>query len=84
MDRIKEIEILMKDRCTKSEAEKALSRGTSIFEDFEEHFNDYMKEWECDEDQIAIYKEMIQTKEPATDWGIIELEGKIYYIMYTN
>ena len=36
MTRAKEIEILMEDRCTKSEAEKLLKNGTIIYEDFEE------------------------------------------------
>ena len=34
-----EIEILMEDRATKSEAEKLLKNGTTIFEDFEENFD---------------------------------------------
>ena len=37
MTREKQIEILMEDRCTKSEAEKHLKNGTTIFEDFEEN-----------------------------------------------
>ena len=45
MTREKQIEILMEDRCTKSEAEKHLKNGTTIFEDFEENFDKYMKEW---------------------------------------
>ena len=32
----KQIEILMEDRCTKSEAEKQLKNGTTIFDDLEE------------------------------------------------
>lgn len=84
MERTREIEILMKDRCTKSEAEKLLKLGATIFEDFEENFNNYMKEWECDEDEIAAYKEMIETGEPVTDWGVVKLDGHTYYIMYVN
>ena len=41
----KQIEILMEDRTTKSEAEKLLKNGTTIFEDFEENFDNYMEEW---------------------------------------
>lgn len=40
-----EIEILMYDGCTASEAQKHLERGTLIIDDLEEHFNDYMLEW---------------------------------------
>ena len=45
MTREMEIEILMEDRCTKSEAEKHLKNGTIIFDDFEENFDKYMEEW---------------------------------------
>ena len=40
------IEILMKDGCTKSEAEKHLERGATVFDskDFEIHFDEYMEE----------------------------------------
>lgn len=82
MERTKEIEILMKDGCTRSEAVKALKRGTTIFEDFEAHFEDYMEEWGCDEEGQEIYKRMIELKIPAMDWGVVELDGKAYYIMY--
>ena len=81
MDRTKEIEILMQDRCTKSEAEKHLNNGTIIFEDFEENFDFYMKELECDEEKER-YKKMIDTKAPIADWGVVEYDGHTYYIMY--
>ena len=86
----KQIEILMEDRCTKSEAEKHLKNGTTIFDDFEENFEKYMEEWkagyaEDSEDYIEMvenYRNMIETGIPATDWGVVKLEGKTYYIMY--
>lgn len=91
MDRTKEIEILMKDRYTKSEAEKALKCGTTIFEDFEENFDKYMEEWKDgfydDEDYLKMvneYRKMIETGEPANDWSIVKLEGKTYYIEHVN
>ena len=74
MTREKQIEILMEDRCTKSEAEKHLKNGTIIFEDFEENFEKYMDE--------EVYRNMIETGEPITDWGVVKLEGKTYYIQY--
>ena len=82
MTKEKQIEILMKDRCTKTEAENFLKNGTTIYDDFEENFEDYMKEWICDEDQIAAFKEMVDTKSPVLDWGIVEDNGKTYYIEY--
>ena len=89
MIREREIEILMEDRATRSEAEKLLKMGTTIFEDFEENFDKYMEEWkylaEDEEEYIKMvegYKKMIETGEPITDWGVVKLEGKTYYIQY--
>ena len=82
MTRKMEIEILMEDRCTKSEAEKHLKNGTIIFEDFEENFEKYMDEWDIEEEEREVYRNMIETGEPITDWGVVKLEGKTYYIMY--
>ena len=74
----------MMDGCTKSEAEKHLERGTTVFdgEDFEEHFDDYMNEWDIDVDEKEKYRAMIDEKKPMTDWGVVEDSGKTYYIMY--
>lgn len=83
MTRERAIEILMMDRCTKAEAEKHLEKGTTIFEDLEQNFDNYMKEWDIDEDEIAEYKKMINEKIPALDWGVVEFEGNTYYIMYS-
>ena len=84
-----EIEILMEDRATKSEAEKLLKIGTTFFEDFEKNFDKYMQEWKYlaeDEEEyskmVEGYKNMIETGEPITDWGVVKLEGKTYYIQY--
>lgn len=84
MTRERKIEILMLDRCTKSEAEKHLKNGSTVFEgdDFEKFFDDYMKEWSIEEDDIEEYRKMITDKIPARDWGIVEDNGKTYYIMY--
>ena len=78
----REIEILMKDNCTKAEAEKHLKNGSGIFTDFEEHFEKYMEEWKSDEEEVSTFKRMIDSKIPASDWGIVEDAGKTYYIMY--
>ena len=83
MTREREIKILMQDRCTKAEAEKHLKDGSVIFEDFEEHFDDYMKDWNIEGEEIQTYRKMIEEKIPALDWGIVEFEGNTYYIMYS-
>ena len=89
MTRAKEIEILMEDRCTKLEAERHLKNGTTVYEDFEENFDLYMEEWKescCDEEDykrmVNDYKKMIETGNPVTDWGVVKLDGKTYYIQY--
>lgn len=82
MKKEKQIEILMKDGCTKSEAEKFIKQGTTIYTDFEENFDDYMVEWYASEEDIEKYKQMIDTKIPATDWGVVEEDNKVYYIAY--
>ena len=48
MTKEREVEILIMDRCTKKEAEKHLKNGSTVFTDFEEHFDNYMKEWDID------------------------------------
>ena len=82
MTKEREIEILMIDGCTKAEAERHLKNGSVVFTDFEEHFDDYMKEWDIEEEEIPMYRKMIEKKIPAMDWGIVEEDGEIYYIMY--
>lgn len=83
MTKEKEIEILMEDGCTREDAKRHLEVGTVIYEDFEEHIEDYLKEL-CrgDEDFEEELKKMVETKEPVPDWGIVELDEKTYYIMY--
>ena len=82
MTREREIEILMKDGCTRTEAEKHLKDGAIIFEDFEENFDSYMKEWDCNEEEKEAYRKMIDSKNPATDCGVVDRDGNTYYIMY--
>ena len=82
MTREREIELLMLDRCTKSEAEKHLKNGSTIFEDFEENIESYLDEWNIEEEDKDEYRKMVTDKIPARDWGIIEDNGKTYYIMY--
>lgn len=82
MTKEREIEILMMDGCTKVEAEKLLKNGSTVIADFEEQFNNYMQEWEINEEEIPAYKRMIEEKIPVSDWGIVEEDSKTYYIMY--
>lgn len=82
MTRERKIELLMLDRCTKSEAEKHLKNGSTIFEDFEKNIESYLDEWNIEEEDKDEYRKMVTDKIPARDWGIVEDNGKTYYIMY--
>ena len=82
MTKEREIELLMLDKCTKSEAEKHLKNGSTIFEDFEENIESYLDEWNIEEEDKDEYRKMVTDKIPARDWGIVEDNGKTYYIMY--
>ena len=82
MTREREIELLMLDRCTKSEAEKHLKSGSTIFEDFEENIASYLNEWNIEEEDKTEYRKMVTDKIPVRDWGIVEYNEKTYYIMY--
>lgn len=81
---MKDIELLMLDGCTRSEAERHLQRGTAVFEadDLKAHFADYMQEWGVDEEEQEAYKEMLDSKKPLTDWSVVEQDGKAYFIQY--
>ena len=82
MTKEREIELLMLDKCTKSEAEKHLKNGSTIFEDFEENIESYLDEWNIEEEDKDEYRKMVTDKIPVRDWGIVEDNEKTYYIMY--
>ena len=77
-----EIKILMMDGCTESEAKKHLERGTMVYSDMAENFDKYSEEWKLDEEEREAIRNMIDTKEPAQDWGVVEIYGKTYFIQY--
>jgi hypothetical protein len=77
-----EIEILMLDGCTRSEAEKHLKNGAVIFTDLAENLESYLDEWNIEAEDREEYHRMVSDKIPASDWGIVEDSGKAYYIMY--
>lgn len=83
-----QIEILMDDGCTKSEAEKHLKNGSTVYYDLEENLDKYLADWSYLDDGIGgvnytdSVKKMVQTGEPLADWGIVKKNGKNYYIEY--
>ena len=80
----KEIEILVKDGCTRKEAEKHLSLGSVEFdeEDLRDNFSNYMEEWGIEDDAQQPYREMLKEKRPLPDWGVVEYGGMWYFIEY--
>ena len=78
----KEIEILMLDRCTRTEAEKHLKNGTIIYSDLEEHLEEYLDGWNIEEEEREPFREMIKTGVPARGWGVVKKGDKTYYIEY--
>ena len=49
---------------------------------FEKFFDQYMDEWDVEEEDQEEYKKMIETNKPAFDWGVVEYEGITYFIDY--
>ena len=84
VEKMKDIELLMLDGCTKVEAERHLQRGATVFEgdDLAAHFAEYMQEWGADEEEQAAFRQMLDSKKPLTDWGVVEQDGNTYFIQY--
>lgn len=76
--------VIMKDDHTQRDAVRLLKSGTTVYkkENFERFFDDYMKDWDCGEEQKKEYKKMLETNEPITNWGVVEYKGKTYLINY--
>lgn len=80
----KKLEIIMEDSYTKKEAVDYLCNGSAVYEkeEFEKFFDQYMDEWDVEEEDQEEYKKMIETNKPAFDWGVVEYEGITYFIDY--
>lgn len=65
-----------------NEAKNLMFNGTEVYteQDFKEFFHMYMKEWECNEEEIEAFKKMIKTGECPEDWFIVELDGILNYV----
>ena len=80
----KNVEILMEDHCTRKEAERFLENNTVVYplDDFTEHFDQFMEDWQEDEEGIKAYKKMLETKDPMEGYSFVEYDGKEYLINY--
>lgn len=81
---LEDIEILMADGKTESDAISLLVYGTTIYDDFEENggIEEYIDEWYYDDDLAENLREMVKSGVPAPDWGVVDLDGKRYFIEY--
>ena len=80
----KKIRILKLDGCTTAEAVKALEKGAIIYDDFEQHIESYLAEWELEESEKQEYRQMVKSGVPVEDWEIVKEAGFTYYIQYVN
>lgn len=80
----KRVGIIMEDNRSENDAIEALRNQTSIYEaeEFEEDFDIYMNDFDCDEEQKEEYWQMIKTKKPLSGWGFVKKDGKEYFIHY--
>ena len=80
----RDIEILMADGCTKDDAIKHINSGTIVYEDLEENLDSYLDEMKGynDEEIIEGIKNMVITKDPLPDWGVVNKDGKYFFAAY--
>ena len=79
MTREREIEILMKDRCTRAEAEKFIKAGTTIYTE-EQEIVEVAREVSDDE---TITLDNIR-RGNVTDISYVRYNDNDYYIVYVN
>lgn len=80
----KKLMVVMEDNHTKKEAVDYLCNGSAVYEkeEFVKFFDQYMNEWDVEEEDQEEYKKMIDTNKPVFDWGVVEYEGITYFIDY--
>lgn len=77
-----DFEILKETGMTDYDAKKHLERGTTVYRDFEEHLEDYIEEFDSDEEGKEAIREMVRTGKPMPDWDVVDHNGHKYYICY--
>lgn len=79
----RETEILIKDGCTRYDAERHMKNGTLIYEkeEFMKNADEYLNYME--EEEKEEFLEQIKNDIPPVDWGITEYEGEKYLIQYS-
>lgn len=82
-----QIEILMDDGCTKSEAEKHLKNGSTVYYDLEENLDKYLADWAYLDDDLGGVKYTDSVKKwcrPENLSLIGELLKKMVKIIISN
>ena len=81
-----DFKIIMEDGNSKEETKLYLKNGSMVFdkEEFVKNFNSYMIKWCFDRRRITRLKKMIDTDVPAPNWGVVNKNGKVYYIKYVH
>lgn len=80
-----DLDILIKAGWSKKQSEQHLKRGTTVFEeiDLREHFSSYLEEMGfVSEDEKTNFRQMLDSKKPMVDWGVVEFDGKYYFVEY--
>ena len=76
------LKVLMEAGHSQQEAMEHLKKGTIVYDDLEEHFWDYVNEWQLDSMGVDALWKMIVYKIAPVDWDCVEFHGKWYYIEY--
>lgn len=80
MTREKEVELLMKDGDTRSEAEKHLKDGAMIIEDLEENLENYLDEWGVEEEDREAYRNMIEKRSRLQTGESLKMAEKLFIL----
>ena len=67
---------------SQNEIRNLIFNGTMAYEkeEFIRFFDSYMKEWNCDIDDIEAFRKMIEYDDCPIDWFVEEFDGKTYYL----
>jgi len=77
--------IMMLDGCTENEAKKYIRNGSTVFDgdDFENNLERYLDDWNIwQEEEKEKYRNMVSSKEPIEDWGVVSSGELWFYVAY--
>lgn len=80
-----ELEILMLDHCTETEAKRFIENGASVYGERELIWmieNEMSDDMGYDDEDRQRMLDMIKTHTPVSDWSVVEYGNETYYISY--